>query len=227
MQPTSHGRVPLIGMDEFEPPPTCQALRGVAEIFDSPLIQVVELALRGTAPDQCRNRLDQQAKLTLALTKRVFRALSIFDVCVDPVPLDDVSFLVAQRIRAEQEPSIVAVVPTQPRFGLPRRFGSHDALPCRGQTVQILGVDGSRPAPTARLFRRKADEVQIVLVEELGASIWTRRPGQRRNRVDDELEIAFARAERLLGTLPLVDVRQQHAPANDVAAGSRTGNPLF
>ena len=59
MQPTSHGRVPLIGMDEFEPPPTCQTLRGVAEIFDSPLIQVVELAPRGTAPDQCWNRLDQ------------------------------------------------------------------------------------------------------------------------------------------------------------------------
>ena len=144
--------------------------------------------------------------------------LSVFDVGVDPVPFDDGACLVAQRVRTEEKPPILAVVPAQSRFRLSRRFRSHDALPRRRQTVQVLRVDGSRPAPTARLFRRKADEVQIVLVEELGASIGTRRPGQRRNRVDDQLEITLARARGLLGALALVDVRQQHAPANDVAA---------
>ena len=95
--------------------------------------------------------------------------LSVFDVGVDPVPFDDGAGLVAQRVRTEEKPPILAVVPAQSRFGLSRRFRSHDALPRRRQPVQILRVDGSRPAPTARLFRRKADEVQIVLVEELGA----------------------------------------------------------
>ena len=143
-------------------------------------------------------------------------SLSVFDVGVDPVPFDDGAGLVAQRIRTEEKPPILAVVPTQSRFGLSRRFRSHDALPRRRQTVQILRVNGSRPAPTARLFRRKADEVQIVLVEELGASIGPRRPGQRRNRVDDELEIALARREGLLGALALVDVDEQVVPADDV-----------
>ena len=142
--------------------------------------------------------------------------LSVFDVGVDPVPLDDGAGLVAQRVRTEEKPAILAVVPAQSRFGLSRRFRSHDALPRRRQTVHILRVDGSRPAPTARLFRRKADEVQIVLVEELGASIGPRRPGQRRNRVDDELEIALARREGLLGALALVDVDEQVVPADDV-----------
>ena len=68
----------------------------------------------------------------------------------------------------------------------------------RRQTVQVVRVDRSRQAPTARLFRRKADELQIVLVKELGASIGPRRPGQRRNRVDGELEITFARSETAL-----------------------------
>jgi hypothetical protein len=77
-------------------------------------------------------------------------------------------------------------------------------------------VDGSCPAPTARLFRRKADEVQKVLVEELGASIESRRPGQRRNRVDDELEIMLARRESLLSAFALVNVDEQVVPADDV-----------
>ena len=44
MQPTSHGRVPLIRDERVEPPPTGQALRSVAEIYRRPLIQIVELA---------------------------------------------------------------------------------------------------------------------------------------------------------------------------------------
>src|SRR5262249_20801174 len=39
MQPPSYGRVLLIGMDEFEPPPAGQTLRRVAQIFDGLLIQ--------------------------------------------------------------------------------------------------------------------------------------------------------------------------------------------
>ena len=66
MQPPSDGRVSLIGMDEFEPPIAGQTLRRVAKIFDSPLIHVVQLALRSTAPHECRDRLDEETKLTFA-----------------------------------------------------------------------------------------------------------------------------------------------------------------
>ena len=78
-------------------------------------------------------------------------------------------------------------------------------------------MDGSRPAPTARLLCRKADKVQEVLVEEVGAAVWTRRPGQCRNRVDYEGEIAFTPSDGILGAFQIVNVRQQHTPANDVA----------
>src|SRR6185503_13591910 len=52
------------------PPPIGQILRSVAEIFDSPLIQVVQLALGSTAPHECGDRLNQKTKLPLTLTKR-------------------------------------------------------------------------------------------------------------------------------------------------------------
>jgi len=47
----------MIGMDEFEPSSTGQALGGLAEIFDSSLIQIVQFALRSTAPNECRDGL--------------------------------------------------------------------------------------------------------------------------------------------------------------------------
>ena len=142
-----------------------------------------------------------------------------------PYHLTIVAGFIAQRVRTEEKPPILAVVPTQSRFGLSWCFRSHDALPCRRQTVQILRVDGSRPAPTARLFRRKADEVQIVLVEELGASIGPRRPGQRRNRVDDQFEIAFARASGLFGAFALVNIESRLYQRTMCPFVSRSGNP--
>src|SRR5688500_12083697 len=42
---------------------------GVAEIFDGPLIQVVQLALRSTAPHECRDRLDKETTLALAFAQ--------------------------------------------------------------------------------------------------------------------------------------------------------------
>ena len=43
--------------------------------------------------------------------------LSVFDVGVYPVPLDDGAVLVAQRVRTEEKPPILAVLPAQTRFG--------------------------------------------------------------------------------------------------------------
>ena len=60
--------------------------------------------------------------MTLALTKRFFGPLLVLDVGVDPVPLDNVPLLVAQRTRAKEKPPIGPVVPTQPCFGFPWRF---------------------------------------------------------------------------------------------------------
>src|SRR5262249_21192539 len=57
MQPPSYGRVAMVGMDEFQPSPAGQALCRVAEIFHGPLIQVVQLTVRVTAPYQCGDGL--------------------------------------------------------------------------------------------------------------------------------------------------------------------------
>ena len=78
-------------------------------------------------------------------------------------------------------------------------------------------MDRNRPAPAARLCFGKAGEVQVVLVEELGASIRTRRPDQRRNGVDGQFETAFAPSEGVLGVFSVVDIRDQRVPTRDAA----------
>src|SRR6185295_2571195 len=118
MKPPLDSRLVMIGMDKLEPSPASQILRGVAEVVDCPPVQVVKLALRRTAPHECRDRLDQQTKLTLAPAKRFFGALTVFDVGVDAVPFDDLTVVITQRAGPEQKPSIFAVVPAQPRFRL-------------------------------------------------------------------------------------------------------------
>src|SRR5262249_43081179 len=68
MHPAPHGGVAVIGMDHLEPSSSRQALRGVAEVCDGALIQVIEVAFGCTAPDQRRYGFDEQTELPLALT---------------------------------------------------------------------------------------------------------------------------------------------------------------
>jgi hypothetical protein len=44
-----------------------------------------------------------------------------------------------------------------------------------------------------------------------------RRPGQGGDGVGDELELLFARADRIFGPLAVINIGEQHVPMNDVA----------
>ena len=63
----------------------------------------------------------------------------------------------------------------------------------------------NRPAPIFHLFRGETHIIKVMLVEELGRTVWTRRPHQRGNRVDDEVKIVFPRPQ---GLIPLLDFLQ-------------------
>ena len=138
------------------------------------------------------NGVDDEVKFALLGPKGFVCALAILDVGVDSVPFDDVAGSIAQWVGTEQEPPIFSVVATQSRFGLSRLSGSQYGLPGSSEPVQVIGMDRDRPAPILCLLSREAHIVEIVLVEEFGSAVRTRRPRQRGNGVDDELEIALA-----------------------------------
>src|SRR5882724_10941412 len=74
------------------------------------MVQVVQVALRRTTPYECRDGLDQETKLTLALTKCFFGALSVLDVERRHIPSIDPSLIIEQRIVANKEPPILSVL---------------------------------------------------------------------------------------------------------------------
>ena len=116
-----------------------------AQGFVGPLVVV---------PDQVRDEAARLAQ-SLSVGKAVvgapelgLRPLSVLDIGVDAVPFGDVSGLVAQRIGTEEKPPIFAVMPTQSRLCLSRRFRSQDALPRRRQSVPDLQDGRQRSNPT-------------------------------------------------------------------------------
>src|SRR6185312_1977010 len=147
----------------------------------------------------------------------LFSPPAILDIQIGSVPFDDIPRFVSQRVRAKQEPAICTVETANARFGLAWFSGSQDTLPRSCQTFQVVRVDCSRPTPVPQLFRGKTCIVEVVPVKKLGGTIPTRRPCQRGKRVDDQLKIAFACAQGVLGALPVFDIRDQNVPTNKAA----------
>src|SRR5262245_23214623 len=93
-------------MDEFEPPAVREALQRVPEIVHGALVQVIQLAPRIAAPDQCRHSIDEKAELTLAPTQRVFGLLPLVDVGQQHTPATDVSAGITEWKAAVLHPAI-------------------------------------------------------------------------------------------------------------------------
>src|SRR5262245_40501359 len=74
MQPPLYGGVTIIGINEFNPPSAGQTVGSLPEKFDGPLIQILQLALGTPAPDKRRDRVDKEAKFTLAFLKVLVEA---------------------------------------------------------------------------------------------------------------------------------------------------------
>src|SRR5262245_23238876 len=82
--------------------------------------------------------------------------------------------------------------------------------------VALIGMDELDPPSTGQTLRRVAEILDGSPIQIVQIALWSTAPYQRRNRVDDELELLFAGTQRVLRPPALVDVRQQHAPSNDL-----------
>src|SRR5262245_53236348 len=72
--------------------------------------------------------------------------------------------------------------------------------------------------PAFQLLQRLSEVLEGRAVDELDLDAGRERRNEPWNAVDDQARLALAFAQRVLRPLPLVDVRQQHAPANDAPA---------
>jgi hypothetical protein len=72
--------------------------------------------------------------------------------------------------------------------------------------------------PKLELLQRLAEELSHRAVDEIELTAGRKDRDEPWNAVADQARLAFAFTQRVFGALPLIDVRQQHAPANDVPA---------
>src|SRR3954469_4384114 len=205
------GPCSIFGMDPLLPPGASDILRGDARVLEKAEVAVVDRAIGRRAPQHLRNRFRHLAQLAFARLDRALRSLPIFDVEIGAVPFDDGAGVIAQWIGAKQKPPVRSVKSAQPRLDGARVFGLHDPPPPRGEMVHICRVDGGRPPPPPGLLCREPNEVQIVLIEELGGAVWTGRPDKRRNRVDDQPGLTLTFAKFRFGAAPLRDLGRQLA----------------
>src|ERR1043166_7029764 len=191
----------------------------MTEILDGPAVQVVQVALSRTTPYECRDGLDQETKLTLALPKCFFGLLAVLNVGPGNVPSLDSSLRIEQRIVANQEPAIIAVFPqrTVLTFELPRvseGLSQHFA-----QSSHIVRVEPPG-GKVVLLHILQCDTVVIQrgLIRRQYEPIGSRDRDERGGGVKGQAQIALARLQRLFGLLAIIDVRQEEIPGRDLTS---------
>ena len=164
----------------------------MAEIFDRPLIQIVQVPLVSPAPHECRDRLDEEPKLSLSLDERFFGALPIVDVGEQNVPPGDVLAPIPKRKAANLNPTIDAVETPDARLeivGLARRDRLREHL---GDVRQIVGMHRPvRPPPLHRLEWLAAVFDQL-LVDEVYFTLWRQHRDQAWNGLHDQARLVRA-----------------------------------
>src|SRR5271154_6524355 len=156
-------------------------------------------------------------QITFAPSQLVLGAFAIFNISIYSVPFDDVFIFVAQGVRTEQEPTVLSVEAAQSCFGLPWFAGSHDELPRTSQAVKVVRMKRNGPPPILGLFRGETHKIKVMLVKEIGRTVWTSRPRQRGDRADDQVKIMFACPQVLLGPLAIFNVRQDSIPLENIS----------
>src|SRR5580658_1426873 len=100
--------------------------------------------------------LKQDAAPLLTFAERRLRLYSVLDVVKRPIPLNDVSLIVAQRHLADQVPAIFSVRPPTAYFYLERFSTRQRHPPLAHYPVGIFGMDEVPPSPAQQLLLGEA-----------------------------------------------------------------------
>ena len=86
---------------------------------------------------------------------------------------------------------------------------------------KVLRMCHAAAPPALELFQRLAEVLEDLSVDEFDLTVGREGRNEPGNAVHDQTRLTFAFAQRILGALPLVDIRQQHAPAGNLAVAHR------
>ena len=123
------------------------------------------------------------AEALLALAKRVFGTLLVFDVGIGAVPFDDVAEFVTQRLGTAQEPAIFAVRSADAFDVLVGSPGFHGDAPLVRHSCALVRMHHVDPFGALEIIQRKADFLPAP-VDEIQRAVRQSAPDQGRNRID-------------------------------------------
>ena len=130
-------------------------------------------------------------QIGLASPQSGFGPLVILDISRCPIPLDDVSVLVAPRQGAQQDPAIFAVGPPQACFLVEGCTSRAGRAPLLLEPLAFVGMNSIQPAPTQSRIRGETAIFPKTLIYEIGGAVRQFSPDYRGDCVDDEPKLLF------------------------------------
>src|SRR5215472_11165586 len=108
----------IVRMNRFGPSPTLRLFDSCTCVIKPALVEKVAVAIWTSSPRYRGDRIDDGSKVALACSLCLLCLFSILNICACTVPPHDLSGVVAERLDANNEPSIDAIMAPNTRLDL-------------------------------------------------------------------------------------------------------------
>src|ERR1700692_1276937 len=153
------------------------------------LIGVDWACIRPEYTDVMRYEVQQLPKFRFLFADFLFRGFAFLDIETRSIPLDDVAVCIAKWHFPVEHPAVFSIRAADASFVL-EDFSSREAgSPPGHNALNVFAVDVSGPIPAGHFIQSDAEIFQPRLIEVIEMTVWPGGVNQRRNRVDEHLNI--------------------------------------
>src|SRR4029077_16116845 len=171
------------------PSPIPRLIRREARIIEPARVEEVDRAVRSSRPYHRWDRLDDRVKIAFTAPQLLFRLLALLNVETRPIPLDDVAVRIAKWHFPVEHPAVISICAADASFVF-ENFSSREAgSPLGHNPLNVLRVNESRPVPAGHFVESDAEVFQPRFIEVIEVTVGPGGVNQRRNRVDEYLNV--------------------------------------
>jgi hypothetical protein len=171
--------------------------------------------------------IGNRAKIGLALPQLQLGTFAVIDVRKKEIPCSYRIFRISGWEATNLEPLVHSVNTPRAVLNLIDLSRFDRLFPCLDYARKVVRMNdiGQGPVPTFQLLICFAKILQDLMVKKLRLPGWTRRTHESGNIVDDLSPGELVRLQPLFGTLAVIDVDIDSAPADKIAVARRRSAP--
>src|SRR6202040_1809862 len=179
----------VIWMNEIDSRLRYQLVSVDTEILLHALIGVDRASIRTEYTDVMRYEVQQLPKFRFLFADFFFRGFAFLNIETRSIPLDDVAVRIAKWHFPVEHPAVFSIRAADASFVF-EDFSSREAgSPFGHNPLNVFGGNVSGPIPAGHFIQSDAEVFQPRLIEVIEVTVWPGRVNQRRNRVDEHLNI--------------------------------------